>query len=144
MRISPATFGWFKPFRDTIAGMAREKNLLFSVTAKDFDMQTFTVSGPGGGGKDTARQGVRMTHRASGAVGTGRETRSVTQNRRAAFLHAVSTSKFKNWHRIETARLMGKQIPETPEQVKARVDRMVDEGLRDGTIRIEEGEAALA
>jgi RF-1 domain len=111
--------------------------LLFSVTKKDFEMQTFTVPGPGGGGKDTSKTGVRLIHKDSGAVGEGRETRSVTKNREAAFKRLVNTKKFKDWHRIECARRMGKPIPETPEQIKERVDRMIDEGLKNGTIKVE-------
>lgn len=118
--------------------MERPKRLLFSVTMKDMEMQTFTVPGPGGGGKDTSKTGVRLIHPASGARGEGRETRSVTQNRRAAFLHLVETPAFKTWHSAETARRMGKTVPETPEEIRIRVDRMVDEGLRDGSILVEE------
>lgn len=114
-----------------------EKKLLFSVVKSDFDMQTFRCPGAGGGGKDTSSSGVRLIHRASGAVGEGRETRSVTQNRKAAFLRLIETPKFKNWHRIECARRMGKP-EETPEQILARVDRMIEEGLRSGQVLIEE------
>jgi protein subunit release factor A len=114
------------------------KQLLFSVTKKDFDMQTFSVPGAGGGGKDTSRNGVRLVHRDSGATGEGRESRSLTQNRKAAFLRLVASKTFKDWHRIECARRLGQRVPETPEQIRQRVDRMVDEGLRDGTIVIEE------
>jgi hypothetical protein len=39
------------------------KELLFSVTIKDCEVQTFTVKGPGGGGKDTSQTGVRVIHR---------------------------------------------------------------------------------
>jgi hypothetical protein len=111
--------------------------LLFSVTRKDFDMQTFSVGGHGGGGKDTSNSGVRLIHRASGAVGEGRDHRSNTKNREDAFRRLVNTKKFKDWHRIECARRMGQQIPETEEQIKARVDRMIDEGLKNGTIKVE-------
>ena len=114
------------------------KELLFSVTRKDFDMQTFSVGGHGGSGKDTSNSGVRLIHRASGAVGEGREFRSNTQNRRAAFMRLVESKKFKQWHRVECARRMG-QI-ETPEQIRERVDRMVDDGLASGQILVEYGE----
>lgn len=110
--------------------------LLFSVTKKDFEMQTFTVPGPGGGGKDTSKTGVRLIHKASGAVGEGREHRSVLKNREGAFTRLVNSKKFKDWHRIECARRMGKPVPETEEQIRARVDRMIDEGLKDGTIKV--------
>jgi hypothetical protein len=111
--------------------------LLFSVTMKDLEMQTFSAPGAGGGGKDTSSNCVRLVHKASGAMGEGREHRSLTQNRKDALLHLVNSKKFKSWHRIETARRMGQPIPETPEQIMVRIDRMVDEALKDGTIKIE-------
>jgi protein subunit release factor B len=43
--------------------MKKEKELLFSVTMNDCDMQTFTVSGAGGQHRDKAKTGVRITHR---------------------------------------------------------------------------------
>lgn len=85
------------------------KKLLFSVTMKDLEMQTFTVRGAGGGGKDTSNSGVRLTHRASGAVGEGRECRSNTLNRRAAFEKLVASKRFQDWLKVETARLTGRQ-----------------------------------
>lgn len=115
-----------------------EKQLLFSVTKNDFEIQTFSVGGPGGGGKDTSNSAVRLIHKASGAVGEGRETRSNTQNRKAAFRHLIETKKFKDWHRMECARRMGQKIPETAEQIMARVDRMIEDGLKSGSIKIEE------
>ena len=100
-------------------------------------MQTFTVPGAGGGGKDTSRTGVRLIHKASGAVGTGRETRSVTQNRRAAFITLANSDKFKAWHKIECAKRLKQAIPETKEEILARVDKEMDEALRNGQILIE-------
>jgi protein subunit release factor A len=116
----------------------KNKTLLFSVTMKDMEMQTFTVPGPGGGGKDTSRTGVRLIHPASGAVAEGREHRSVDRNRKDALKKIAEHPKFKAWHKLECARRMGQVIPETPEQVLARVDKMMEEGLRDGTIKVEE------
>lgn len=70
------------------------KQLLFSITKKDFDMQTFSVGGNGGGGKDTSNSGVRLIHRDSGAVGEGREHRSNTKNRESALSKLVETTRF--------------------------------------------------
>lgn len=111
--------------------------LLFSITKKDFDMQTFSVPGAGGGGKDTSSNGVRLVHRDSGAMAEGRQSRSLTQNRKEAFEKLVKTKKFTDWHRIECARRMGQRLPETPEQIYARVDAMIAAGLRDGSIKVE-------
>lgn len=116
------------------------KQLLFSVTAKDFEMQTFSVGGHGGSGKDTSNSGVRLIHPPSGARGEGREHRSLTLNRRAAFERLVASKEFKNWHRIECARRRGQPVPETPIEIMGRVDRMIEQGLRDGSIKIEEFE----
>lgn len=117
------------------------KKLLFSVTMKDLEMQTFSVGGHGGGGKDTSNSGVRLIHKESGAVGEGREHRSNTQNRRSAFRKLVETHKFQAWVKYKAAKLQGYMPSETPEQVRARVDRMVDEGLKDGSILVEGYEA---
>lgn len=119
------------------------KRLLFSVTKNDFDMQTFSVGGPGGGGKDTSNSGVRLIHRDSGAVGEGRDNRSNTQNRKDAFRRLIETPKFKNWHRIECAKRMGKPVEETPAQILARVDKMIEDGLRSGAILVEESDGVL-
>jgi len=118
--------------------MNKEKKLLFSVGMKDLVMQTFSVGGHGGGGKDTSNSGVRLIHPPSGAVGEGREHRTNTLNRRSAFEKLVASKKFMDWHKIECARRLNQYIPETPEQIRARVDKIVDQGLKDGTIKIEE------
>lgn len=114
------------------------KTLLFSVTKDDFDMQTFSVGGHGGGGKDTSNSGVRLVHRASGAVGEGREARSNTLNRRSAFSKLVTTPKFKSWLKLETARRLGQKKTETPEEMRTRINKEIDEGLKNGTILVEE------
>lgn len=87
--------------------MGRE--LLFSVTKEDFKIETFKAGGPGGQNQNKRETGVRITHPLSGAVGEGREYRSQEQNRRAAFKRLVESTKFKIWHKKETARLTGKQ-----------------------------------
>lgn len=115
-----------------------EHRLLFSITKKDFEIQTFSVGGCGGSGKDTSNSGVRLIHRDSGAVGEGRDHRSNTQNRKAAFERLVTSKRFKDWHRIECARRMGQRLPETKDQILARVDTMIANGLRDGSIRVEQ------
>lgn len=80
------------------------KKLLFSVTMADCDLQTFTVGGHGGSGKDTSNTGVRIIHRASGAVGEGREERSQVSNKRRAWRRMAESPAFRAWHRVETAR----------------------------------------
>lgn len=118
--------------------MDKPRKLLFSVTMKDFEMQTFSVGGHGGSGKDTSNSGVRLIHRDSGAVGEGREHRTNHQNRQSAFRKLIDSSRFKAWHKLECARRMGQPIAETKEEILARVDRMIEEGIKSGEIAIED------
>ncbi len=77
--------------------MARE--LLFSVTLKDCDVQTFRAGGKGGSNQNKRDTGVRIIHRASGAVGEARDERSQYQNKRNAFRRMTETKEFKLWIR---------------------------------------------
>jgi protein subunit release factor A len=104
---------------------------------KDLEMQTFSVGGHGGGGKDTSNSGVRLIHPPSGAVGEGREHRSNTMNRQAAFIRLANSDKFKRWHKAECARRMGQQPEESLAELKARVDAEVDVQIKNGQIKIE-------
>lgn len=122
--------------------MTQEKVPLFSVTKHDFVIQTFSVGGHGGGGKDTSNSGVRLIHPASGARGEGREHRSNTANRKSAFMKLVNTTTFQNWLRVETARRLGSAPRETAEEVRERVDRGLDEDLKNGRVKVEYYEPA--
>ena len=95
--------------------MGRE--LLFSVTKEDFELQTFRAGGKGGQGQNKRSVGVRLIHHASGARGEARDERSFDQNRKNAFLRLVETKEFKTWHYIETARRMG-QVIDIEEEIK--------------------------
>jgi protein subunit release factor B len=115
-----------------------QKKLLFSVTMRDFEMQTFSVGGHGGGGKDTSNSGVRLIHRASGAVGEGREHRTNTLNRRSAFTKLVNSAAFQKWHRSECARRLGQPTPQTAAEIQAQVDARVDQLMQPHNLLIEE------
>ena len=64
-----------------------------------FSLQDCTVEG--------AEQGVRIIHRASGAVGECREERQQSLNKRRAFERMTETKEFKSWHLLECARKLG-------------------------------------
>lgn len=111
--------------------------LLFSVTKKDLVRQTFRSGGKGGQNQNKVESGVRFIHPPSGAVGEARDSRNQWQNEKAAFSRLVDRPAFKSWHKIECARRLGQSVPETKEQIMARVDAMIEQGLRDGSISIE-------
>jgi protein subunit release factor A len=85
----------------------KKRKLLFSVTKKDLEIQTFRAGGKGGQNQNKRDTGVRIIHRESGAVGEARDQRTQGQNRRNAFKRLVASPKFKKWHRIKTAQMMG-------------------------------------
>lgn len=77
--------------------MNKNKEKLFSVTKKDFREDTFRSGGPGGQHQNKTNSGVRLTHKASGAVGESREHREQPRNRSAAFRKCIETQTFQAW-----------------------------------------------
>lgn len=113
------------------------KQLLFSVTKKDLTRQTFAVGGPGGQHKNAKQNCVRFIHEPSGAVGQGITHREQCKNEREAIKNLAETKEFKIWHKAECARRLGQRLIETPEQVMERVDKMIEDQVREGDIYIE-------
>jgi len=97
------------------------RELLFSVTKKDFTIQTFRSGGKGGQHQNKTDSGVRIIHRDSGAVGECRETRSQLKNKKIAFKRLTETWKFKKWHNQKVRETINKQTTES------KVDEMMDE-----------------
>lgn len=102
--------------------------LLFSLGPKDFDVDTFCTGGAGGQHRNAKRNGVRITHRASGAVAEHRDGRDQGRNRAEAFRKLVETKTFKNWHRAEVARRLG---------LEAKAREAVEMSMEPGNLRFE-------
>lgn len=107
-----------------------EKKLLFSVTSKDFEVQTFRAGGKGGQNQNKVNSGVRIIHKASGARGEARDSRDQPRNKQAAFRRLLETKEWKVWHRLECAKRTGsakaaeKAVEETlsnPKNIKIEV-----------------------
>ena len=75
--------------------MNTTKQLLFSITKKDFIVQTFRSGGKGGQHQNKTDSGVRIIHPDSGARGESREERKQGQNKKIAFRRLVDSPKFK-------------------------------------------------
>jgi hypothetical protein len=95
--------------------MARE--LLLSVTKNDLEIQTFCAGGKGGQHQNKTETGVRIIHKASGAVGEARDSRSQHANKIAAFDRMAKSDRFQKWLRVETSRILsGKTIDQKVEE----------------------------
>lgn len=101
----------------------RMREPTFTVTLKDCDVQTFRAGGPGGQNQNKRDTAVRITHRASGAVGESRDQRTQWANKMQAFNRMAQSKTFTSW---VSARLGG-------------IDRIVDEQMRPENLLVEVG-----
>ena len=108
--------------------MSREKTLLFSITAKDFEFQTFCTGGNGGQHRNAKQNGVRCIHIASGARAEHRDGRDQRKNKEEAFRKCAESPQFKAWHRVETMRRMG--------QLRG-IEQAVEEAMRPEHLKVE-------
>lgn len=104
------------------------RELLFSVTKNDFEIQTFRAGGKGGQNQNKVNSGVRRIHKDSGARGEARDNRTYEANRKAAFLRLIETNEFKVWHKIETARRLG---------VALEIDSYMKKAMDDSNLVVE-------
>jgi len=105
-----------------------DKQLLFSITKKDFRIETYRGSGKGGQKRNKTDSAVRITHIDSGAIGMSEDERSQLQNKKMALKRLVESDKFKNWHKVEVARRLGKF---------ADIEKEVEEWMKTENIKTE-------
>lgn len=101
---------------------------LVSLTKKDFVIQTFA----GSGGQHKAQSGVKIIHPASGACGESGEHRSQLRNKEAAFLRLIVSDIFRDWLKLEIARVQLKE-----HNMHARKTRAVDKWIKPSNLRVE-------
>lgn len=103
------------------------KKKLFSLTKKDFEIQTFKSGGKGGQHQNKTDSGVRIIHRESGSVGESRTHKSQLQNKKEAFNRLVNSNKFKVW--------LNKRVYEIDQ--KKTIEQLVDEQMDPSNIKVE-------
>lgn len=107
-----------------------EREKIYSLTKKDFVIETFRSGGPGGQHQNTRDTGVRIRHPASGAVGESRRHRSQLANRKEAFKSMLETKEFQLWH----MRMLGRAAI-----TREEIERAVDKEMRAENLLIEHG-----
>lgn len=95
-----------------------KKELLFSVTKKDFEIDYFSGTGAGGQYRNKHQNCVRIRHPESGAMATGQSNRERRSNIREAMLSLTESPKFKLWiNRKALEVIEGKKIEERVEEM---------------------------
>jgi peptide chain release factor 1 len=118
-----------------------KKELLFSLTKKDFKVETFCVGGHGGQNMQKNETGVRISHPDSGAVAECTDERSQLQNKKKAFNRLLNSQEFQKWHKIKTAEMLG-QI-----KTKEQIEKEVDASMSANNLKVEtivDGKWAIA
>lgn len=98
------------------------KKLLFTLTANDFEFQTFCTGGNGGQHRNAKQNGVRCIHKESGARAEHRDGRDQRKNKEAAFMKCCETKEFKSWHKMKVAKMTTNF-----KAIEEKVDRSMDE-----------------
>ena len=75
-----------------------KKNLLFSISKKDFKIEYFSGTGAGGQYRNRHKNCVRLTHLDSKTTVTGQSNRERLSNVKEAFKNLIKHPKFKLWH----------------------------------------------
>lgn len=100
---------------------------IFTLSKDDFEIQTFASGGPGGQHQNKTESGVRIIHRASGAVGESRSERSQHQNKRIAFKRLCGSAKFRLWAMRRAAEF----------ETGKTIDELVDVAMSPENLKIE-------
>lgn len=109
-----------------------ERELLFSVTKADFDVETFRAGGKGGQHQNKTDSAVRIRHRDSGAVGESRSDRSQHRNRKLALERLMATPAWRIWHARKVRELTTGDTAEKAVERAMAPDNLKVEVLRGG------------
>ena len=110
-----------------------KKEHLFTISKKDFTIQTFKSGGPGGQHQNKTDSGVRITHDESRAVGESRTHRGQHQNKREALKRLTDSAKFKIWlnrkvYEVTSGKTIDQRVDESMTPDSVRVDYKGEDG----------------
>ena len=94
------------------------KELLFSVTKDDLDIDWFSGTGCGGQYRNKHQNCCRIRHKDSGAIDTGQSQRDRVSNLKEAMENLTKSPKFKAWVKVRVGEVTGEKA-----DIEAKVDR---------------------
>ena len=97
------------------------KELLFSVTKNDLEVDWFSGTGCGGQYRNKHQNCCRIRHKDSGAIATGQSQRDRVSNLKEAMENLTKSPKFKAWVKVRVGEITGE---------KADIEAKVDKAMR--------------
>ena len=94
------------------------KELLFSVTKNDLEVDWFSGTGCGGQYRNKHQNCCRIRHKDSGAIATGQSQRDRISNLKEAMENLTKSPKFKAWVKVKVGEVTGEKA-----DIEAKVDR---------------------
>ena len=98
------------------------KELLFSITKNDFEVDWFSGTGCGGQYRNKHQNCCRIRHKDSGAIATGQSQRDRISNLREATENLIRIPAFQSWVRQKTCEITGEQ---------AEIEEKVEKTMKD-------------
>ena len=103
------------------------RELLFSVTKKDFRVEYFSGTGAGGQHRNKHQNCVRLHHKDSGSMVTGQSNKERRSNIKEALTNLTKHPKFRMWH--------ARRVYEAFDGI--RLEDLVDEMMSPENLKIE-------
>jgi hypothetical protein len=85
-----------------------KKEILFSVTKDEFDVEAYVGTGKGGQHRNRTHSCIRITHKASGVVANACESRHQHENKETAFKRLANSPKFRSWLKVRASEVLGR------------------------------------
>lgn len=96
----------------------QNKELLFSVTKNDLEIDWFSSTGCGGQYRNKHQNCCRIRHKDSGAIATGQSQRDRVSNLREAMSNLVKVPAFQTWVKVKIGEVTGERA-----EIEAQVER---------------------
>ena len=113
--------------------MTRKRELLFSVTKKDFDITYFSGTGAGGQHRNKHQNCIRILHRDSGAMVTGQSQRSRIANQKEALNNLIKHPKYRIWWNRKVSEVIsGKKVEEIVDEEMSPDNLLIEKKTKEG------------